>query len=512
MFGSMCAVSITLILIIEERPPVIRAVFMVIIFSALQLRGQRPRGIGVLSSVVLILLWSDPAIIHTTGFVLSFSVVSGLCLLFPTLQWKLVGPIDVCATIVETARHKLSVLWTVGFCAIIVVTPITLHLFGTAAPSGTLSSLGGVLLLFVLLSAGITRLFVGWVHPHADDALVWMIQNTATAMIDAANLYGDLPFAFLTLPKISSVWTCVMLLVVSVTVLSVGSRGRKWRFLLLAIVVSCPLALRRTRGTTITTLRVGHGTCHIIQDSTETIIVDAGSRANLDVGQNTIVPMLQHLGVGTIASIIVTHNDLDHCSGVLELMDAYCIEEILMTPYSLRHPTKLVKMILIKAKNKNISINTITKGWEASTEHAVIQALWPRENVLYHSSNESSAVVQIETFGRRILLTGDINEQTITTILESGIQKADVLELPHHGQWSEESMMLVKRLQPIIVIQSTSPERYARDKWKIPSCSDRFVTCVDGTITTAIGNSGEIVVETSYTNYAIHYLEDSSIN
>ena len=47
---------------------------------------------------------------------------------------------------------------------------------------------------------------------------------------------------------------------------------------------------------------------------------------------------------------------------------------------------------------------------------------------------------------------------------------------------------------------------------EIPSCSDRFVTCVDGTITTAIGNSGEIVVETSYTNYAIHYLEDSSIN
>ncbi|MBC8522856.1 ComEC/Rec2 family competence protein [PVC group bacterium] len=510
VFGSLSALTIVLFLIIEGRPPVLRAIFMVILFSSLQLRGQRLSGLGVLSMVVLVLLWLDPTIIKTAGFILSFSVVFGLCLLLPTLQWKLVGPIDNYFPIIEMARYKLSALWTVGYCAIIIVTPITLHLFGTASPVGIISNIGGVILLFILLVAGLIRLFVGWVHPALDELLVWLIHNTSSTMIEAASMCGGLPLGFIETHHTSIWWTISIIIVLFALVLFV--RYRKRLYILFIIVAVFALAHPKEHGLRITTLHVGHGTCHIIQDGGETIIVDAGSRVNLDVGINTIAPTLKHAGGKKIKTIIVTHNDLDHCSGILDLIDLLQIEEILMTPYSLKNPTKSVRMIIKKARSRKISVNTITAGWKTNTQNSVIRSLWPLQGIDYKSSNESSVVLQIEAYGRRILLTGDISEKTISTITNSDINTVDVLELPHHGQWSEESVGLLNKLQPSVVIQSTSATRYARDKWRLPKSTNRFVTCVDGAITTTVGVEGRLTVETSYTNIQSHYFEDSSIN
>ena len=72
--------------------------------------------------------------------------------------------------------------------------------------------------------------------------------------------------------------------------------------------------------------------------------------------------------------------------------------------------------------------------------------------------------------------------------------------MPHHGQWSKESVSFLNKLQPLVAIQSTSKSRFAHDKWVIPTNTDRFVTCVDGDITTTIGRFGELEVHTSYTN------------
>lgn len=69
----------------------------------------------------------------------------------------------------------------------------------------------------------------------------------------------------------------------------------------------------------------------------------------------------------------------------------------------------------------------------------------------------------------------------------------DILELPHHGQWSEESVDLVARCGAAVLVQSTNMARHARDRWKdIPA--DRLVTYVDGTTTTHIDDTGAIHV------------------
>jgi hypothetical protein len=68
------------------------------------------------------------------------------------------------------------------------------------------------------------------------------------------------------------------------------------------------------------------------------------------------------------------------------------------------------------------------------------------------------------------------------------------MELPHHGQWSNESQKLVHNKNPKILIQSTNIARHSKDKWIIPKRTERFVAAIDGTITSKIYASGKIEV------------------
>ena len=499
--GSTLIVLLVLFFIIEGRPPVFRAIVMIGVISVLQIRGARFGGIGILSIVALVALWSDPHVIKNAGFILSFSVVFGLYLLLPTMQWKLVGPLDPLGTIFQTARHKISSLWVVGFCALLVTVPLTTHIFGTLAPVGFISSVGGVFLLCLLLIIGISRLSIGWVHPGIDELCRWLLHKTSTITIESAQLYGKIPLGFLNTQHPDILMTVIYMLTLGFFVLKRGRVTLKVSISIFLIIQT--IGNHSAQYVQITTLHVGHGTCHIIRDAKATIVVDAGSRSNLDVGLNRVVPTLRKVGARTIDALIVTHNDLDHCSGILDLLNVIPIHEIYMTPYALRYPTKVVNKIIQTAKGKNIPVHKITSGWTMKTNNGTILALWPNQNISYESSNEASVVVSIQSKGRAVLLTGDINEKTIARMLTSAIGRVDVLEMPHHGQWSTEAESLIYKLKPVALIQSTNKTRFSQDKWIIPRFTNRFVTCIDGDITTTIRSGGELKIETSYTNTTI---------
>ena len=500
-----CATMAVLFSIIEHRPPVNRAIYTVITASIMQLRGQRYSGLGILSIVAMLIIWSEPQTIRTIGFILSFTTVFGLCLLLRTLQWKLLGPRDIFAPTLEAIRYNISTLWVVCLCAFMTITPLVLHFFGTVSLIGLISGLGGVFLLFILLTTGIVRLAIGWVHPNIDECMAWTIQNISTTMIDACQQYGAFTkvygfgFLYTHQNRPGVLLSILFLLTAGFIVLKTGYK--KTKSITALIVIICLVVNNNRDQITITTINVGHGTSHIITDKSHTTLVDAGSRANLDVGLTAVLPALHKLGINKINTLVVTHNDLDHCSGILDLMQHIEINEICMTKHALLNQTTVVKKIIQVAKNKQIQINTIFSGWCKSTKNATIQALWPDNKTTYTSSNESSVVLSIRSFGRHVLLTGDINEKTISKLLLTPIgQSVDVLEMPHHGQWSEEAVSLITKLKPRAVIQSTSAARFSSDRWFIPKQTERFVTCIDGNISTIIHKNGELEIVSSKTS------------
>ena len=478
------------LMLIEARSPAIRAAVMLCIVFTMRSGGLRCNTTGLLgvSAVVILLLYPRDA--GTVGFQLSFIVVAALCVLLPHIQWRLIGPANVYGSTKRSSWHWIASLWITGFCAWIVSSPITVHVFGTISPSGLLTNVPAIGLLLASLLAVIVRLCVGWVGIAIDhiarDQLAWLLSSFLTM----AERAGEIPMAYFQGIPLTWCWSAVVLSWVSWWSIAIRKRWKIWAaapLILFGIVVG---SQHPSHLVTITTVEVGHGTCHIIQHGSYTMMIDGGSKSNLNIGTNTILPTIRKLLITSIDTLVITHSDLDHIAGVVDVLNSLRVSRVLIAKQAMEHQTEPLSVVLHTAFALGVPVTEGFAGWDELSGDLHMSIVSPKSNEPFRSSNAASIVLMMRAYGKVVLFTGDIDEQKIIEIGESIQSQVDLIELPHHGQWSQESQNLINTLRPHIIIQSTSLSRHARDKWSIPQQSSRFVTAVDGTLTTTISASG----------------------
>ena len=346
----------------------------------------------------------------------------------------------------------------------------------------------------MLLVLGVARLCFGWVDVLVDQVAQQQLDWLLSGFWFVAQEASGLPLAHIQGIPLSWIWSAALLMWLAWWSVAIRKRWRVWATApLLAMGITA--SLQPTPGElVITTLDVGHGTSHIIQHGRYTMMIDGGSKTNLDVGSNTILSTVRKLGITSIDTVVITHSDLDHIAGLVDVFQSMHVTRVLIAKHAIQHQTQPLSFVLNEATKHNIPIYKVASGWEERVGDVRLRVVSPHKNDPYRSSNAASIVMELRAHGRTVLLTGDIDEQKIIELPTLvGIQ-IDVLELPHHGQWSRESQALVNSLQPPILLQSTNMSRHAKDTWSIPTGSSRFVTAVDGTLTTTILPSGEMKI------------------
>ncbi len=88
---------------------------------------------------------------------------------------------------------------------------------------------------------------------------------------------------------------------------------------------------------------VGGGSCYLLRvgpglfgkggTRPHTIMFDCGSKQYLSVGLNTIVPALRHLGVNRIDILVLSHADINHFFGSLDVLDYVSVGRVLVSEY-----------------------------------------------------------------------------------------------------------------------------------------------------------------------------------
>ena len=480
-----------ILLTVETRAPILRSILMISIITLFSLFKLRCNPVGLLGCVALLFLFVYPKDAGTTTYQLTFIVVASLLVLLPQIQWRILGPSDPNGKIKWLMLRWFATLWITGACAWSVSAPIVVRAFGSISPSGLLSNIPAILLLTIAMLSGIIRVAVGWLHHTIDQiAGVPFFISLDTLTILAIHC-GKLPFAIFSNVSIS--WFQSLLVLLWIVAWSIMIKRRLLLWIFLPISLLFLPTNQTTNGTTITTMNVGHGTCHIITNDKKTIIIDAGSRNNLDMGATMVVPKLRDLGVETIDILFITHADLDHLAGIIDIIQMHTILNIVVAPQTLENPTGPLDTVLLFAKQRNIQITQGSSGWKKQIGNMQLEIISPNKNDPYYSSNATSLVILLETMGKKVLFTGDIDEKTIEKMSNKNIGNIDVLELPHHGQWSKEAQCFVNKTTPKIIIQSTNISRHKKDLWKIPANTIRHVTAVDGDISTKIESSGTII-------------------
>jgi len=156
--------------------------------------------------------------------------------------------------------------------------------------------------------------------------------------------------------------------------------------------------------------------------------------------------VLWHEGVHRIDTLVLSHADTDHFNAVPELLDRFDVGEIVVPPPFLASDSWAVTEVLRQAHTAGIPVRTTQAGDSFALDpHCRIRVLHPsREiagmpvrdvalNEAVATDNETSLVLAVESAGRRMLLTGDIEGESLARFLDSAPGSCDVLVAPHHG-------------------------------------------------------------------------------
>ncbi|MCR5102063.1 MAG: DNA internalization-related competence protein ComEC/Rec2 [Butyrivibrio sp.] len=194
----------------------------------------------------------------------------------------------------------------------------------------------------------------------------------------------------------------------------------------------------------VTYLDVGQGDGIIIEAEGTNIMIDGGSTSKKEVYKYQIKPYLLYQGIKTLDMIILTHEDEDHLSGIVGLLNELPKGEIkvgrLVLP-DIASESKGDNYLKLEklARDKGISIEYISRSKGVSIGDISFTCLAPQKEMRTEEPNAYSTVMLMRKGKFSTLFTGDVDgtgQERLTNYLEDNkelVQNLTVLKVAHHG-------------------------------------------------------------------------------
>lgn len=309
------------------------------------------------------------------------------------------------------------------------VSPAALVVGPPVALLGSLALLPGFPLLVLGSQLPVVSPVLAWCVGWALKGCAWLVACAAT-WPGASFWVGDISpgwlvvwYLLLVLPVAASGWAARW---------RAGTPALTWLALGLAVALAPPVRLEPWR---CTFLAVGHGGCVVIEwGDGATTVYDAGSLANTGVGRRVIAPFLWQRGVDRVDELILTHADLDHFNGVLDLVDRVPVGRVLVSSWFARKELPGVRFVLDGLAARGVPVEEVEPGTKLPHGNASLEFLHPAPGFQAASQNEASVVAILKHPAGNVLLTGDLEgagQQALVRAMEApGVA---ILQSPHHG-------------------------------------------------------------------------------
>ncbi len=439
-------------------PAAVRAGVMTMLVLLSHAAGRKADSLTTLSAAALVVLVLNPLQLFSAGFVLSFTAMAGIMLLYarvlrgldrllPDRDTRRMGKAQRTLARGKTQVKQLLAVSLAAQFGVLLSTAEYFHklpLYGIAfnllaVPfSGILVPLYAVILLVSLLP------WVGW--PLAA-VLGFAAKLGSSALLWFTQLSSLLPYAQVRVPS-PNVWAYAGLLG-GVLAFSGFVRAR-FRTRVLATLLIVALAVFGAYAARPATLRyyqfaAGKADAALIVDGDQTIAVDVGSYGS------EIAARLLAEG-RSLDALLLTHLHLDHAQGVSKLLDEGIDIRHIYLPQGadtvdLSEESRAVLAILIET---GIPITYLSAGDTLVFHETGIRVLWPEDGRTRAGidANERSMAMLITLGSLRILNAGDntaLYEQYFAV-------PCDVLKVAHHGSATATSDAFLAVLNPAVAI------------------------------------------------------------
>jgi competence protein ComEC len=495
------------------RPPAMRSAVVVCAFcGGLVLRRRvLPANLFALAWLVVGLL--NPMDLSTAGCLLSFLAVA--VLYWGTRRRSLekdnVDPLDV---LIEQSRPvwQRGLLWAgkktleaYVVCALVwlAVTPLAMSRFHVFPPAGLIIGPPLVLLTSVALLAGFGLLLVAVVWQPLAVLFAPVVGGCLAGCETLVDALDRWPTSHLYISDIPEWWSWIFYIGV-LAALTQEPLRRRWPWVLAAGLgwVCVGLLARVARlpdgELRCTFLAVGHGGCTVFETPDgRTLLYDAGAIGGPDVTRRVIAPYLWSRGIRRIDEVFLSHADLDHFNGLVQLLDRFAVGQVTWTPTFAHKPTQGVAVTLAELAKRDVPMQVVKAGDVRVAGDVQLQVLHPPAVGPPGVENVRSLVLQVQHAGHTILLTGDLEGLGQQRVLSLPRRRIDVLMAPHHGSPAANTADLAKWARPGVVVSCQSLEMGRKDGGgPYRAVGARYVdTHHDGAVTVRSHASG-LVIET----------------
>jgi len=210
-------------------------------------------------------------------------------------------------------------------------------------------------------------------------------------------------------------------------------------------------------------LDVGQAHATVAVDADAALVVDCPS-----TGVEEATTLLGHLDLARL-DVVVTHQDLDHCGGVHDLLRLFgnSSTTLYMNPVGRPRPEdrpfvrSVLKSILSAVEEIGARSEHAFAGKAGTTGGIAWSVLAPPYPLVLGAAlladpvNTLSVVLMLQIGDCTFLIPGDIDDAAVNTLLSSGAQlSANVLLLPHHGSKLTTINQLLAAVSPKYVVIS----------------------------------------------------------
>lgn len=198
-------------------------------------------------------------------------------------------------------------------------------------------------------------------------------------------------------------------------------------------------------GDTVSVISVGQADSALISSGGKFCLIDAGETKSGDI---SVLEYLDAAGVKEIELLVITHFHADHTNEVLDVMDNYKINNIVIPNLEKKNipTTKFFKSFLKKVEEQDINIKPAVKDSEYAVGNGTVKILADTYNDL--STNDTSVAALFVQDDFTFLSTGDGEEQYESRLVNDFNQKVTLFTAGHHGSSTSNTKEFITALNP----------------------------------------------------------------